>query len=155
MAYNKKKRFLFIAVIIVLLLAVFFGRVFGRRLFFKNAPTSQVVINGQTIQAETVTSASDMYRGLSLRPSLGANSGMLFLFPDEAPREFVMRQMEFPLDIIFMDHHSIIKIAANLPPEGLNPTVIYSSDASADAVLEVNAGYAAAHNIKIGDYAQY
>ena len=76
---------------------------------------------------------------------------MLFSFPNSAPRRFVMRNMEFPLDIIFINEGKIIKISANLPPERETPAVSYPSGGPADRVLEVNAGVAAENNWAVGD----
>ncbi|MDP2944512.1 MAG: DUF192 domain-containing protein, partial [bacterium] len=59
--------------------------------------------------------------------------------------------MEFPLDIIFIEGGIIKNIAANLEPEGNNPTRIYESDGPADQVLEVNGGYCQKYNIRPGD----
>jgi uncharacterized membrane protein (UPF0127 family) len=114
-------------------------------------PTATVKINDRMIKAEVTTKPAAMYRGLSGRHSLCADCGLLFNFSDRAARQFVMRDMEFPLDIIFIGGGRIIKIAANLPPAGTPPEIIYNSDGPADQVLEVNAGYAAASGIKIGD----
>jgi hypothetical protein len=113
--------------------------------------TVLIQINHQNIRAEVVSAPQSLYLGLSNRPSLCANCGMLFTFTASGDKEFVMRNMEFPLDIIFINQSKIIKIAANLPPEGNPPNTIYDSDGSSDEVLEVNAGYAAKHEIKVGD----
>lgn len=42
-------------------------------------------------------------RGLMYRKSLSDNSGMLFIFPDEAPRNFWMKNTFVPLDIGFFN----------------------------------------------------
>jgi uncharacterized membrane protein (UPF0127 family) len=114
-------------------------------------PTTTLQINGREITAEVVTSSADLYHGLSGRANLCTDCGMLFVFNDDQNRDFVMRNMKFPLDIIFINQHQIQKIAANLPPEGNLPNTIYSSDSPADQVLEVNAGYTQRQGIKIGD----
>jgi len=114
-------------------------------------PQSLVTIKDQTVQAELATTPAQMYQGLSGRPALCPACAMLFNFSDSAERQFVMRNMAFPLDIIFISYGHIIKIDANLPPDGAGPEIVYDSGAPADQVLEVNAGYAAAHGIKVGD----
>lgn len=158
MALNRKKRlWILVVIIIVLLLAVGARRLFLRANFFaaSSAQTLSVKIDGQTLQAEVAATPAAQYRGLSNRPALCATCAMIFLFPNEGLQQFVMRQMEFPLDIIFINEHRIIKIAPDLPPDGPGPEVIYDSGGPADTVLEVNAGYAAKQGIKLGDYVEY
>ena len=41
-------------------------------------------------------------RGLMERPALAPNAGMLFLFPDVAPRAFWMLNTLIPLDMLFI-----------------------------------------------------
>lgn len=110
-----------------------------------------VKIGHQEIRAEIAATPLAIYRGLSARPALGADCGMLFNFSNRKEREFIMRNMKFPLDIIFIADKKIIKIAANLPPEGHNPTRIYQSGEPADQVLEVNGGYCEQKGISVGD----
>lgn len=110
-----------------------------------------VVINQQRIRAEVVSSPAALYRGLSDRAELCSDCGLLFNFSDSAEREFVMRNMRFPLDIIFINTGQIINIAANLEPEGNNPQKVYRSAGPADQVLEINGGYTARLGFKIGD----
>lgn len=114
-------------------------------------PTVAIDLGGQTIKTEVVSGAEDMYRGLSDRASLCQNCGMLFVFSDSMERNFVMRRMNFPLDIIFLNHGKIINIAANLTPEGKQPKMVYASAGPADRVLEINGGLAAQWGLNVGD----
>lgn len=110
-----------------------------------------VVIRQQRIRAEVISSPAALYRGLSGRAELCPDCGLLFNFSGSAEREFVMRDMRFPLDIIFINGGQIINIAANLEPEGNNPQHIYRSASPANQVLEVNGGSAERWGFKIGD----
>jgi uncharacterized membrane protein (UPF0127 family) len=76
---------------------------------------------------------------------------MLFVFSDSSERSFVMRNMRFPLDIIFINNNVVTKIYRDLPPEGNDPKNIYSSDGPADMVLELNAGEANRLNLQEGE----
>lgn len=108
-------------------------------------------INDKKINIEVASSGSDHYRGLSNRESLCQDCGMLFNFSDYDERIFVMRDMKFPLDIIFINNNKIINIASNLEPEGSRPAHTYSSQDKVNRVLEVNSGYCKKNNIKVGD----
>jgi len=108
-------------------------------------------INGRKLALEIASTPSRQYRGLSNRDSLCADCGMLFNFTDSGQKSFVMRDMRFPLDIIFIDNGVIKNIAADLPPEGDRPSQIYQSAGAADQVLELNGGYCARYNIRAGD----
>lgn len=111
----------------------------------------EVYINDELIEVEVVKSPVDIYRGLSNRPDICENCGMLFIFSDLQEREFVMRKMMFPLDIIFISDNEIVKIYENLEPEGVSPKNLYKSEFLIDKVLELNAGQVKKMDIKIGD----
>jgi len=146
-----------IAVFSVVLTAIFVaeynsGRGMTKPADSEIAPETAIVkIDAQEIPVEIAATPAATYRGLSDRPSLAPGCGMLFNFNDKQKQEFVMRDMNFPLDIIFIAAGKIIKIAADLPPEGHNPANIYDSGAPADQVLEVNGGYCREKGINVGD----
>ncbi len=88
-----------------------------------------------------------MNRGLMYRQSLGSGSGMLFLIGN-GYHTFTMVNMNFPLDIIFIDTGlKIVNIAANAQPG----TSSVPSGAVCAYVLEVNAGQCAANGITTGN----
>jgi uncharacterized membrane protein (UPF0127 family) len=105
------------------------------------------------IKVETATTDSVRYQGLSNRESLCKNCGMLFVWPDKTIRTFVMRNMRFPLDIIFIADDKIVKIDSNLAPEGPNPKEIYESSVPVNYVLEINGGLSDLYGIEVGDEA--
>ncbi len=143
---NHKKIFIALLLLILLSLIIIVG---SRKTPLK--VNYIVKINNATIITEVVKSAWQQYNGLSNRESLCANCGMLFVFPSAEPREFVMRNMNFPLDIIFIAENKIINIEPNLAPEGAKPNKIYRSTRAADMVLEVSGNYCQKNEIKIGD----
>jgi len=144
---KKNKIIIFGGVAIALFLLVIFGAVV---LTGSKTIMTLIKIGDQKISVEIAASPLAQYRGLSGRPDLCADCGMLFNFNDSQEREFVMRDMKFPLDIIFINRGRIIKIADNLPPEGNKPVNVYRSDSPADQVLEVNAGYCSARGLEVG-----
>jgi hypothetical protein len=110
----------------------------------------ELIISEKKIKVEIASTPEAHYRGLSNREQLCPDCGMFFIFPDKQIRSFVMREMNFPLDIVFINSGEIVKIAADARPESY-PAVAYSSSEPVDAVLELNAGYCSEKNIKIGD----
>lgn len=73
---------------------------------------------------------------------------MLFVFGDSAPRSFWMKNTALPLDIIFIDDNgTVVNVAATTTPYSETPI---PSAGPARYVLEVNAGFAAAHGIGPG-----
>jgi uncharacterized membrane protein (UPF0127 family) len=90
------------------------------------------------------------YQGLSDRKQLAAYEGMLFIFNEVKDKTFVMRNMNFPLDIIFIRDHKIINLYHNLKPEGSEPEFTYHSGAPVDAVLEITAGQSRHCHLGVG-----
>jgi hypothetical protein len=116
-----------------------------------NLGTGLAAINQQKIKVEIASTFSQHYQGLSGRASLCADCGLLFNFTDSEQKSFVMRNMNFPLDIIFINQGVVQNIAENLEPEGNDPQHVYRSAGEADQVLEVNGGYCEKYNIRAGD----
>jgi uncharacterized protein len=90
---------------------------------------------------ELAKSPQETERGLMFRKSLGARSGMLFIFNEDAPRFFWMKNTLIPLDLIFIDSRlKVVHVHASARPLDESPI---PSDTPAKYVLEVNAGRAA------------
>ncbi len=104
-----------------------------------------------SIQVELADTPQKHALGLMFRKELLGNSGMLFLFKEEGKYSFWMKNMNFPLDIIWIDKDKkIVDIRKNVPVcrdscESLIPLV------KARYVLEVNAGFVDKYQIKLGD----
>lgn len=91
--------------------------------------------------------------GLMYRKSMLDKQGMLFVFPDERPRAFYMKNTEFALDIIFINtDQTIVSIQAEAKP--LDPTSL-PSEGAAKYVLEVNAGLTKNWGVQAGDRIEF
>lgn len=111
------------------------------------------VIGGARVAVDVARSMPTITAGLSGRDRLSADSGMLFIFPFPARHAMWMKGMQFAIDIVWMRDGKIVDIAPNLqpaPPDDRNPPS-YEPRLDADAVLELPAGFSAAHGLKIGD----
>ncbi len=88
--------------------------------------------------------------GLMYRTALDEKQGMLFVFENETPLSFWMKNTILPLDIIFVNaKREIIKIHKYTVPFSESPS--YDSGKPAMYVVEVNAGYCDKNNVKEGD----
>lgn len=102
---------------------------------------------------EIADTPETLTRGLMERSSLSPDGGMLFVFPNLAPRSFWMMNTWIPLDMLFIGaDRRIINIHANavpcVPPRACRT---YSSQAPAQYVLEIAGGRAQALGIRAGD----
>lgn len=115
-------------------------------------PTRTLEIAGASIQVEVVSSTEDVRRGLSDRPSMERNQGMLFDLGYRDIHPFWMNRMRFPLDMIWVDGDAVVEIAENVLPPGFGRIpVTRVPKAEADRVLEVNAGLVDEIGLKVGD----
>ena len=112
----------------------------------------RAIIGAETIPVEVMRTKEEVARGLSGRAALTKGTGMLFLFEASGIYRFWMKDMKFPIDIIWLDKEKrVVHIVPRAPPlqEG-NPPVFYASEKPAQYVLEVNAGDAARFRITLG-----
>lgn len=118
---------------------------------FTKTPT--VTINNQTFKLFVAKSAKEKEIGLSDKDSLAQDHGMYFPFERKDYYSFWMKNMKFPIDMIFLSNNQIVTIYENLEPpsQDLKSPPLYKPNEQADAVLEINAGLIKKYNIKIGD----
>ena len=103
-----------------------------------------------TVSAAVSDNASERYTGLSDTESLGEDEGMLFVHPDEETQGYVMRDMAFPIDMVFVAENGTITAIhhAELPPEGEDsPTY----EGYGKYVVELPYEYTLEHGIEVGD----
>ena len=123
--------------------------------YAKDSPGAvYVYINDAKIEVELADSVQKRAEGLSGRENLGRNQGMLFVFERPDYYSFWMKDMNFALDVIWIDENKkIVDITKNILPESYPKK--FQPHEPAKYVLEVNASFADAHNIKISDTADF
>jgi uncharacterized protein len=101
------------------------------------------------IDIEIADDDAKRVQGLMWRRSMADNAGMLFIFEEERPQAFWMRNTYIPLDIIYADKSGVIVTIS----ENCKPLVEYaiSSEKPAQFVVEVNAGFSTHYKITTGD----
>ncbi|MDP2666287.1 MAG: DUF192 domain-containing protein [Candidatus Diapherotrites archaeon] len=90
-------------------------------------------------------------QGLMFRTHLGADKGMLFIFPLEERYTFWMKNTLIPLDMIWISRDGIIMDIQTAIPCERYPCTVYTPRGKALYVLEVNAGAAEEAGMRIGD----
>jgi uncharacterized membrane protein (UPF0127 family) len=91
-------------------------------------------------------------QGLSEIKKLKDNEGMIFIFNKPDYYAFWMKDMNFPLDFIYLNNNKVVDIKENISPqtypqafEPVNPS---------DKIIEVNVGTVQKLSIKKGDIIQ-
>lgn len=116
-----------------------------------NKKMKSVSINSQTFKVSVVTTDKDKQIGLSKNKKLAQNQGMLFLFDNPDFYAFWMKEMKFPIDIIYINGDKVTTVIQNAqPPASPNDLPTFQPAEKSDKVLEVNAGLAKKYNIQEG-----
>ncbi len=111
-----------------------------------------VRLRDATIAVTIADTREQMIQGLSLQKTLPPNSGVWFSFPESAPRGFWMKDMLFPIDIIWLNEHkTIVHIEHEVHPDSFPQT--FSPPVPAQFVLEVPAGLSKQNGLLVGDTA--
>ena len=101
-----------------------------------------------SVEVEIADTPATEARGLMYRTELDAMSGMIFVWQDERPRTFWMRNTCLPLDMLFLAKDgTIVGILEQVPT--LNDRARSVGCPSA-YVLEVNAGWTRKHGVTPG-----
>lgn len=149
MEWLKKNKILVITALVLMLVLVLVDIALA-----PSQPTVKLAslsINGHIIKVEVAATAAEQVQGLSNRISLAPQTGMLFTYPTEQVVVFWMKDMQFPLDIIWIKDDQIVDILKDVPANQTKPLPTYPSPGLIDSVLEVNAGTAELYDIKPGD----
>jgi uncharacterized membrane protein (UPF0127 family) len=123
-----------------------------------SAPPPRVVIETAggarlAVAVELARTDAERTRGLMHRRQLAPEAGMLFLFEENQPRAFWMKNTLISLDMIFIDEGGrvvgLIERAEPLTTSPRDPGV------PSRYVLEVNGGWAARHGVRPGDRVRF
>jgi len=111
----------------------------------------QLSLGSAIFDIEIAATKKARQRGLSGRENLVSNTGMLFVFEEPDFHAIWMKDMNFPIDIIWLDDQFIVvDLATNVSSESFPAT--FKPRLPAWYVLEISAGMAEQYGIKIGDW---
>lgn len=118
-----------------------------------NSKTQVVKIGNAEIMVDVADESAEITQGLSGRDRLNKNQGMLFIFSDNQIPNFWMKDMKFPIDIVWLDaNKTIVAITPSLAIETYPQT--FSPPSPVRYVLEVNSGLSALNGWLPGDTAE-
>lgn len=109
------------------------------------ASRREIRVGTQTIIAELVSTPEQMARGLGGRDGIGVNEGMLFSFSAPGVYPFWMKDMRFPIDVVWLRDGRVVGVTENMNPQvGASDAELrtYSPPEPVTHVLELHAGRA-------------
>jgi hypothetical protein len=116
--------------------------------------TSAILVrfeNGAVVHVELAKEPMSITTGLMFRGELPRGRGMLFSYGYDDYHSIWMKNMRFPIDIIWIDSSSnIVSLARDVKPCIREPCPVYRPSKKARYVLEVNANFTLENRVAIG-----
>lgn len=146
--------------LVVAYIALFFSSMYGFRCFMTKVCDSVIIdkfvrsdltilMPKGALEVELANTEASRTLGLSGRHAMRDDEGMLFVFETPGRYGFWMKDMEFPLDIVWINENGIVvSIERNVAADSYPKAFINQSDAS--YVLEINAGQAERFGLYMG-----
>jgi uncharacterized protein len=139
--------------IIIIVLLVLLG--IGTLWYYLRHPlTAKATIHDTVFSIELAISAQEKEKGLAYRDNIPDNHGMLFLFDHEQQYNFWMKDMRFPIDILWIRESTVLDITPNVPVAN-PPYSQYAPKYAVDKVLELKAGTVERYGITVGDKVKF
>ncbi len=117
----------------------------------QNTHTGNLTIGSKRLSVEVMRTPEELRQGLSGRDNLAQNSGMYFEMGKTSPASFWMKDMKFPIDIIWIKDGVIVGVEKSAPLPTADQIPTFNSPGEITNVLEVNAGFFNQNNLQIGD----
>lgn len=152
---NKKNFFLvFFFITLFAFLAFFLFTNSASKNIFQIENIKYVKISGQIIKVDLALTLETQSQGLSGRKSLKEDEGMLFIFKKPEPHYFWMKDMNFPIDIIWLGEDlKVVYVEKNAQPISFPTTFGPKEDSK--YVLEVISGFSEKNNLKEGNKVEF
>lgn len=112
--------------------------------------TISIDIGGERIKARVRDTPKSRAEGLSGWAELPEGEGMIFVFPEDGFHTFWMKDMKFAIDIVWLSEgREVVDFLGDVSPYTY-PEYSFGPKEAARYVLELPAGWMAAHNVAIG-----
>ncbi len=117
-----------------------------------------ITVGGAAVVVDVANTEALRERGLSGRAALAPNSGMLFVFGQRGDWGIWMKDMNFPIDIVFVSDTSeqgvgsVVSVVHDASPDSYkkSPPDIFYPPLAVPYVIELPQGFAAAHGVAVG-----
>ena len=114
-----------------------------------------VKVGAAEVRVEVADTPAEQANGLSRRPPLDADEGMLFDFPRSSRQPFWMKDMRFPIDIVWIANGRVAQVSPRLPAPAPGTAdadlPLYRPRQAIDSALEVSSGWARENGVGPGD----
>jgi len=130
-----------------LILGAWVGFTFAQAQQMPQMPRMVLQASFYRIEVEVAATQTNRMVGLMQRQRLGANQGMLFVFPKAERHCMWMKNTLIPLSVAFLDEEGRIVSLSDMQPQTENS---HCAAASARYALEMNQGWFSAKGIKPG-----
>ncbi len=128
--------------------AFFLVFILASSMLFMMPKDQKACFEGKCISLDVADNESERALGLMFKESLSEDEGMLFIFEKPGYYKFYMKNMNFPIDIIFLDESfRIITIYADVPPCASEPCELYPPNAPSRYVIETKANFTGKYGI--------
>ena len=113
-----------------------------------------IKIGDKTIKVDVVSTPELLEKGLSGRKDMKEDEGMLFVFKNSSKYSFWMKNMNFAIDMIWINESlNVVYIKKDAKPESFPE--VFSTNTDAKYVLEVMSGFSKKNNLKEGDSVKF
>lgn len=115
---------------------------------YKSLSNQDLKVNDHKFKYTVADSEEERVRGLSGRDSLPDDEVLVFAFEESNGHGIWMKDMKFPIDIIWLDEDKkVVDIEMNVSPDSYPKS--FESDIPAIYVVEANAGIATKIGLKL------
>ncbi len=136
---------------VIVVIALLYARLPGQEGVFLT-PSAVLALGGQSLSIALADTPTLRAQGLSGVTALRENEGMLFVFEEDGRHGFWMKDMLFPIDILWLSFEGeVLHIKKAAEPSSYPEAFV--SPVPARYVLEVSSGWSDTRGIKIGDRA--
>lgn len=136
---------------------VLLGAAYGTKLAFDGMtkPRPLVQLGQATFRAEVAKTSAEREQGLAGRTELAGDQALLLVFETNDHWGVWMKGMRIPIDIVWLDEYKkVVHVQQQVWPDG-EPHETYRPPKPARYVLELAAGSAKQHAIRVGAQARF